>query len=113
AAASNTALALITAMPAEPIGWIYRSFALQQLGRLSEALENLLCAARRFPNDWRIPFNLATYASELGDRAGAWNWLDRAIELGDPETVKSLACKNPNFQSLTLNGGVDRELVEN
>ena len=102
-AASNTALALIAAMPGEPIGWIYRSFALQQLGLVREALENLLTAARRFPSDWRIAFNLATYASQLGDRAGAWNWLDRAIELGDPETVKALALESPNLQPIAQN----------
>jgi tetratricopeptide (TPR) repeat protein len=99
AAANNTALAIMNAMPAEPIGYLYRSFALQQLGRLSEAQQNLVSAARRFPNDWRIPYNVACYSSKLGDRAGAWNWLDRAIELGDPDTVKSLALDDPNFQS--------------
>jgi tetratricopeptide (TPR) repeat protein len=103
AAASNTALALITAMPGEPIGWIYRSFALQQLGLVREALENLLTAARRFPSDWRIAFNLASYASQLGDRAGAWNWLDRATELGDAETVKALALEIPSFQPVGHN----------
>lgn len=99
AAANNTALAMMNAMPAEPIGWIYRSFALNQLGRLREAQENLLLAAKRFPNDWRIPYNLASYTSKLGDRAGAWNWLDRAIELGDPDTVKSVAIEDPSFRS--------------
>jgi tetratricopeptide (TPR) repeat protein len=98
-AANNTALGIMNAMPAEPIGWIYRSFALCQLGRIAEAHENLLDAARRFPNDWRIPYNLASYTSKLGDRAGAWNWLDRAIELGDADAIKSLALEDPIFRS--------------
>jgi tetratricopeptide (TPR) repeat protein len=99
AAANNTALAIMNAMAAEPIGWIYRSFALHQLGRLSEAYANLLAASKRFPTDWRIPYNLASYASKLGDRAGAWNWLDRAIELGDADAIKSLALEDPIFRS--------------
>lgn len=99
-AACNTAQALIAALPKEPIGWIYRAFTLQQLGRVQEARDVLLAAARRFPADWRIAFNLASYASQLGDRAGAWNWLDRAAELGDTETVKALALGDPGFQAL-------------
>jgi Flp pilus assembly protein TadD len=98
-AASSTAQALISALPEEPIGWIYHSFALTQLGCVREAFQNLLTAARRFPSDWRIAFNLASYAGLLGDRAGAYNWLDRAIELGDPETVEALVLETPALQT--------------
>ena len=98
--ACNTAQALIAALPAEAIGWIYRSFAMQQMGRVHEAREGLLPATRRFPNDWRIAYNLASYASQLGDRASAWNWLDRAIELGDADAVKSAALDDPSFRPL-------------
>jgi Flp pilus assembly protein TadD len=100
ASACNAAQALIAALPNDPIGWIYRSFALQQLGRLQDARDGLLAAARRFPADWRIAFNLASYVSLLGDHAGAWNWLDRAAELGNAETVKRLALDAPAFRAL-------------
>jgi len=89
--ACEVAQALIDAMPNEPIGFIYRSFALQKIGRVQEARKHLLTAARLFPTDWRIAYNLACYTCELGDIAGTWNWLDRAIELGDSDAVKSLA----------------------
>ena len=98
--ALNIAEALVAALPAEPIGWIYRSFALHKLGRVEEARQQLLTAARRFPADWRIAYNLACYVCQLGDFAGALNWLDRAMELGDAGTLKSLALDEPAFQPL-------------
>ena len=99
-AALNIAEALIAALPAEPIGWIYRSFALHKLGRIEEARQQLLIGARRFPADWRIAYNLACYVCQLGDSAGALNWLDRAMELGDADTLKSLALDEPAFKPL-------------
>lgn len=91
---------LVEALPLEPIGWIYRSFALQQLGRLQEASQLLLRGARKFPADWRIAYNLACYVCQLGDKAGAWNWLHRASELGEAVGVKSLALEDPCFKPL-------------
>ena len=99
-AACAVAEALIAALPKEPIGWIYHSFALQQLGRLREARMHLLAAARIFPTDWRIAYNLACYTCQLGDRAGAWNWLDESIQLGDADVIKSLALNEPSFKPL-------------
>lgn len=99
-AACSTAQALLAALPKEPIGWIYRSFALHQLNRVREAWEGLLPAARRFPKDWRIAYNLASYASLMGDRAGAWNWLDQAVALGDGDAIKSQALDDPSFRLL-------------
>src|SRR5258706_431810 len=75
-AALNIAEAIVAALPGEPIGFIYRSFALHKLGRIDEARQQLLLGARRFPADWRIAYNLACYAGQLGDSAGALNWLD-------------------------------------
>ncbi len=98
--ACSTAQALIAALPQEPIGWIYRSFAWHQMGRIREAWLGLLPAAKRFPQDWRIAYNLACYAGESGDVAGAWNWLDRAIELGDADAIKSAALDEPSFKRL-------------
>jgi len=95
-----TSQALIEAWPDEPIGWIYQSFALHQLGYIHEAYRKLLPGARKFPNDWRIAYNLACYACQLGDKAGAWNWLDTAIETGDADIIKSSVLDDPNFKPL-------------
>ncbi len=104
-AAHDLAQALVAALPGEPIGWIYRAFALQKLGRLEEARQHLLAAARRFPTDWRIAYNLACCVCQMGDMAGVWNWLDKATELGDADAVKSLALDEPSLKPLWENVG--------
>ena len=101
----TVAEALVATMPGEPIGWICRSFALQQLGRIHEAREQLLKGANRFPTEWRIAYNLACYSCQLGDIGGAWNWLDRAIELGDADSLKSLALEEPSLKALGQKAG--------
>jgi predicted Zn-dependent protease len=99
-AASGIAKAVMAALPSEPLGWIYHGFAQHQLGQSQEARQTLLAAARKFPNDWRIAFNIACYTAQLGDAAGAWNWLDRAMELGDGAALKQLAVADPNLKPL-------------
>ena len=99
-AALAIAEGLVIRLPDEPIGWIYRSFALQQMKRTEEAKDNLIPAARKFTEDWRIAYNLACYYSQLGDIAGAWNWLDRAIEIGDVEQIKIEALAEPALEAL-------------
>jgi len=98
--AAAIAQELIALLPAEPIGWIYHAFSQQQLGRLPEARRILLVAARKFPNDWRIAYNLACYNAQSGDVAGAWNWLERAFELGDAAIIKPLAANEPSLKPL-------------
>jgi tetratricopeptide (TPR) repeat protein len=99
-AARAVAEALVLHLPDEPIGWIYRSFALQQMRRTEEAKDHLIPAARKFSEDWRIAYNLACYCSQLGDVASAWNWLDRAIEIGDVEQIKIEALSEPALEPL-------------
>lgn len=99
-AAHQIAEALITRLPDEPIGWIYRSFALKQMHQTKAAVQQLLPAARKFSDDWRIAYNLACYNAELGDVANAWNWLDHAIEIGDVEQIKLEALAEPALESL-------------
>src|SRR4051812_457237 len=52
-AAHDIAEALIMRLPDEPIGWIYRSFALKQMRQTKEAVNQLLPAAKKFSQDWR------------------------------------------------------------
>jgi tetratricopeptide (TPR) repeat protein len=99
-AAHDIAEGLIICLPDEAIGWIYRSFALKQMRQTKEAVTQLLPAARKFSNDWRIAYNLACYNAELGDIAGAWNWLDHAIEIGDVEQIKLEAMSEPALEPL-------------
>jgi tetratricopeptide (TPR) repeat protein len=60
--------------PTEPEPWIQRSFALHELKRTGEALDQLVHVVHRFPKVWTIPYNLACYCAQLGrlDDGEAW-----------------------------------------
>ena len=106
ALAIDIAKALIVALPTEPIGWIYHAFAEQQMGLILEARRTLLAGARKLPADWRIAYNIACYNAQLGDVAGAWNWLERAFELGDATIIKPLAAEEPSLKPLWQPAGL-------
>lgn len=72
----------LTATPDDPEPWIHRSFALHELRRTREAFELLLLAAERFPKVTTVPYNLACYASQLGDLPDARQWFARVLSLG-------------------------------
>ena len=103
-AAITLAKALMITLPDEPVGWIYQALAQHGMGQVEEARETLLTAAREFPNDWQVAYNLACYSAELGDVAGAQNWLDRAIEVGDAAIVRCCAANEWSLRSLRIRG---------
>ena len=92
--------ALVVLFPDEPVGWINSSFALHQMKRTKEAWTTLLPAAKLFPSNAIIAYNLACYACQLGDMVSAWKWLDKAISLGEPLKVKSAALDDPDLKPL-------------
>jgi len=57
---------IVNAAPERPEGWIHRSFALHELNRTLEALNQLLPVAEEFPDQWTIYYNLACYCSQFG-----------------------------------------------
>jgi hypothetical protein len=59
--------ALVKTAPARPDSWIHRSYAQHELKRTEEASDLLLPAAHLFPGHWQIVYNLACYASRLGN----------------------------------------------
>ena len=81
-------------------GWIHRSFALHELRRTAEALNNLVDAEARFPKDSIIPYNLACYACQLGDLPEARRWLRRAMEMKGIEKLRKLALDDPDLAPL-------------
>jgi Flp pilus assembly protein TadD len=66
-------------LPADATAWVHRSFALHELKQTREALERLLPAVDRFPQEGIIPYNLACYSCQLGDMPAARAWLERAF----------------------------------
>ncbi len=111
-AAKHWELALVVAeslakhLPGEPEGWIHRSFALHEMRRTKEAQALLLPAATLFPDHWLIAYNLACYASQLGQLEDARHFLERAFSLGDAKQVKLMALDDADLSPL-FGGGED------
>jgi tetratricopeptide (TPR) repeat protein len=96
--------ALLKCQPEQPEGWIDRSIVLHEMDRTAEAQEKLRPAAEKFPDDWRIQYNLARYACQLGEIEEARAFLARAIELGDADKVKLMALDDRDLSPLFKTG---------
>ena len=75
---------LVETAPDRVDGWIHRSYALRRSrdGNLEKAWEALLPAAKLFPEQPIVPYNLACYAAQLARPDEAWEWLQQAIRAG-------------------------------
>lgn len=89
--ALKIATAVVSAAPDRPAGWIHRSYTLHELKRTAEALDTLIPAADRFPEEPIIPYNLACYACQLGNVPMAKQWLRKAANLRGREAIQKLA----------------------
>jgi len=96
----DTADRQVKLAPRSPVGWIHRSFALHALKRTKEAAELLLPAAKAFPRDWLVRYNLACYACQMGNHAEAWDWLQNAFELGDERQIRLMALDDVDLKDL-------------
>lgn len=90
---------LMTA-PDRMSGWVDRSYSLHELRRTGEAHEALLPAVKKFPRASLIPYNLACYACQLGNRQEACRWLHEAIARADKAEIKRLALNDPDLAAL-------------
>lgn len=79
--------------------WINRSFALHELKQTQEAFDQLLPVANRFPDVWRIPYNLACYCAQLGRLDDSQEWFKKAMAI-DEHTVKQAAIDDPDLKPL-------------
>lgn len=103
-AAVDAATASVRQDPDRPGAWVHRSYALHELKRTQEALEQLLPAAELFPEVWTIPYNLACYCAQLGRLPEARDWLRRSFSVaGDIRQRKELrvrALQDPDLAPL-------------
>lgn len=91
---------LLERTPDDVAGWIHRSYCLHELRRTREAMELLDPAYPRFPRDFVVPYNLACYACQLGDLAGAKTWIERACKRGNRRTVKRMALNDNDLAAI-------------
>jgi Flp pilus assembly protein TadD len=88
--------------PDESSGWLHRAYALRRVkdGGLSQAWDALLPAAKMFPAEPIIPYNLACYACQMQQLDIARHWLNRAVEAGQKEAIKKMALADADLQPL-------------
>lgn len=82
------------------------AYALHELKRTQEAWDTLIRVVDRFSDEWVIPYNLACYATQLGNLSAAREWLAKAFTLGDAVALRSEAKKDPDLAPLWQAGGV-------
>jgi Flp pilus assembly protein TadD len=100
--ALTTARALLQIAPENPSGWIHQAYSLRRVagGGLSNAWNALLPAAKMFPRESIIPFNLACYAAQMNQPDEAWDWLKKAAAVGDKKHIRVMAETDPDLTSL-------------
>jgi predicted Zn-dependent protease len=90
------------ANPKEPQWWISLAYATRRKpdGGLDSAKQILTEAQMAFPREPIIAYNLACYECQLGEMKGAWTWLKKAFDLGDPRKFKRMALGDPDLKPL-------------
>ena len=57
-------------------------------------------AAKLFPGDSMIQYNLACYCAQLGQLDAAQEYLDKSYELGDAQKIKLIALDDEDLKPL-------------
>lgn len=96
--------ALVKLMPEATFGWIHRSFALHELKRTQEALDNLQPAVDLFQDEITIHYNLACYECVLGNMRRAKLRLAAAFKLAREQNSvgewKAQMAQDPDLKPL-------------
>ena len=83
-------------------GWVHKAYALRRAtgGGIEKAKPVLLEAAKLFPDDDIIQYNLACYCAQLGQLDAAQEHLDKSYELGDAKQIKLMALDDDDLKPL-------------
>ncbi len=92
----------LTLAPDDAAGWLHRAYALRRVsdGGLTQAWDALLPAAKKFPSEPVIAYNLSCYACQMQQLDIARHWLQRAVLAGQRETIKKMALADEDLQPL-------------
>jgi predicted Zn-dependent protease len=88
--------------PEDAAGWLHRAYALRRVtdGGLMQAWDALLPAAKKFPAEPIIAYNLSCYACQMQKLDTAREWFHRAVAAGTKETIKQMALADDDLQPL-------------
>ena len=83
-------------------GWLHRAYALRRVrdGGLVAAWSVLSEAAKNFPEESVIAYNLACYACQMKDLDRAREWFFRAVRLGGKVEIKHMALADDDLKPL-------------
>ena len=83
-------------------GWVHKAYSLRRAtgGGIEKAKPVLLEAAKLFPDDDIIQYNLACYCAQLGQLDAAQEHLDKSYELGDAKQIKLMALDDDDLKPL-------------
>ena len=91
--------AIIKADPKRPSGWLNQAEALRQQDKFKAAYANLYVVFDDFPDNWRVPYDLARYSSLLGELDEAKKWFQKAIAI-DKEAVQQAGIDDPDLKPM-------------
>lgn len=88
--------------PNNPGTWLHRAYALRRVraGGLVAAWGVLSVAAKKFPEESVIAYNLACYACQMHDLDRAREWFFRAMRIGGKEEIKKMALEDEDLKPL-------------
>jgi tetratricopeptide (TPR) repeat protein len=94
--------AIVKTAPDRVSGWIHKAISLRRAnGRGFEKAKGLLLeAAKLFPEDGMIQYNLACYSAQLGQLDAAKEYLHKSYELGDAKQIKLMALDDEDLKPL-------------
>jgi tetratricopeptide (TPR) repeat protein len=99
--ATEVSNALTKLLPEEAAVWICFAYSTRRKtgGGIPQAKEILLESEPKFPREYRFPFNLACYFSQLHQFEEAEKWIKKAM-LIDEKIVQRLAIDDPDLLPL-------------
>ena len=99
----DIAAALLKEAPERAEAWLHLSYSVRRAtgGGIQAAYDVIYQAAKRFPKEPTIPYNLACYACQLGKPAIAKSFLKQAFRMAkDPKPIKAMALADPDLEPL-------------
>jgi tetratricopeptide (TPR) repeat protein len=87
-------------LPNIPWGHFHLAYSLHELKLTQAAYETLRPVVDRFPEEWRMRFNLACYACQLGKLEEAVMWLEQAMALAGKKEICGMALAAPDLEPL-------------
>ena len=101
-ASLGIAVEIVKRAPDRLFGWLHRAYSMRRAsgGGLKLALDALLPALERFPEEAIVPYNLACYTCQMGDLTEARSWLAKALAAGEAAELKRMALNDPDLKPL-------------